>query len=299
LTELKEAMYEKMAYLVLSEGRPFYYGDFLLFDVDGSRYKPTYGTIRNIFSEFRKEGKIKVNCNSKPVFYELIDSNLTRKSMTHTHMGGILTVISNNNPFYTKLKTLPMDKHSIHDIRLRCTVPNIYEALAINTKYPIRDYSRDIELPYWNIDNATIQIRMHKTNTVSVVLACSQEPFPLDISGITAFFTTLGQVRGSLVGTMLSIYNQDINLIQKRVPPLSDWLITMWHFGRDSLIEVSKKEYHETVENAEHIIERFYTKDLNGNHRLRHEILEYPNKPVFDAMNEKLELINPNSNNSS
>ena len=37
---------------------------------------------------------------------------------------------------------------------------------------------------------------------------------------------------------------------------------------------------------------------MKGKHKLRHEILEYPNKLVFDAINEKLELINPDSVNS-
>ena len=36
----------------------------------------------------------------------------------------------------------------------------------------------------------------------------------------------------------------------------------MWHFGRDSFIEVSGKDYHVTVERANYIIERVYTKDF-------------------------------------
>jgi hypothetical protein len=183
------------------------------FEVNGSQYNPKYGTIKNIFSKFMKQGKIKYYCKSKPVFFELMESNLGKKSMTVTHTEG-LTVISNNDPFYETLKNLPMDKQSIHDIRIRFTAPNIYEAFAINTIFPEEKYSGDIRLPYWNINNATIQIRIHKTNTVSVILACSQEPFPLDYSGILAFFTTLGKIHGLLVGIMLSIYSQNINLIQ-------------------------------------------------------------------------------------
>jgi hypothetical protein len=138
LTELEEAMYQHMAYLNFSERRPFYYGNFMPFEVNGSQYNPKYGTIKNIFSKFMKQGKIKYYCKSKPVFFELMESNLGKKSMTVTHTEG-LTVISNNDPFYEMLKNLPMDKQSIHDIRIRFTTPNIYEAFAINTIFLRRE----------------------------------------------------------------------------------------------------------------------------------------------------------------
>ncbi len=295
MSELEDAMFLHMAHLNFVEHESFSYFNFMPFEVDGRQYNPKYGTIKNIFSKFRKESKIKYYRKSIPAFYQLTESNLPIKSMTLTHMGGIPSVISHNNPLYSKLKNLPMDKRSIHDIRIRLTVPNIYEAFAINTKFPIADYSGDITLPYWNIDNATIQIRIHKTNTVSIILGCTREPFPLDFSGITAFFTTLGQIRGALVWSMVCMFSQDINLIQKSVPHLSDWLITMWHFGRDSLIEVSGEAYHETIETAEHILDRYYTKDLKGRQVLRSELVENPNKNPFDAINEKLDLDTPTS----
>lgn len=288
MTELEDAMYEHMAYLNFSKGESFYFGNFLDFEVDGRQHTPNYGTIRNIFSKFRRQGKIKVYCNSKPVFFQLTESNLGKKSMTLTHMGGIPTVISHNDPFYNRLKTLPMGKQSIHDIRIRLTVPNIYEALAINSTFPQEDYSGDIRLPLWNVDNATVQVRIHRTNTVSVILACSQEPFLLDYSGILAFFTTLGRVHGFLSAMMLCIYSQDV-INNHCIPSLSDWLVTMWHFGRDSLIEYSGGA-HVTIERAQNILERLYPKVKKGKHILRHEFVEYPNKLVFDAIEEKLNL---------
>jgi hypothetical protein len=295
MTELEDAMYQHMAYLVLLEGRPFYYGDFTRFEVNGRKYEPSYGTIRNKFSKLEKQGKIKVNCNSKPVFYELKESNLHYKSMTVTHTGGlIVTNISHNDPLYTRLKTLPMGNQSIHDIRITFLVPHIYETFAINTTFDKEDYSGDIR-PFkcWNVNNASIQITIHKSNTVSVILACSQEPFPLDLSGIVAFFSTLSDIHGLLVGVMLSIYGQKINEIENRtIPPLSDWTIKMWHFGRDSLIEYSGKDVHDTVERAKHVLERVYPKIIKSKRILRHEFQEYPNKTVFDAIEDKLNYVN-------
>ena len=295
MTELEEAMYQQMAYLNLSVGRTFSYFDFLSFEVNGRKYNPKYGTIRNIFSKFKKEGKIKINCNSKPSFYELKECNLTKKSMTVTHTEGI-NVISHNEPLYNRLRTLPMGHHSIHDIRLRCTAPfNIHDAYAMNTAYSEEKYSGDIRLPCWKLDNATIQIRIHKTNTISTIVACSLEPFPLDFSGIVAFFSTLGHVRGGLVWTLMSIYNQDIVKINKMIPSLSDWIIRMWHFGRDSLIEYSGKDVHDTVERARYVLERIYPKNIKGKHRLREELQECPNKNPYDAINKKLDFIDTTS----
>jgi len=189
-----------------------------------------------------------------------------------------------------------MGHQSIHDIHLRFTVPDIYETFAINTTYPELEYSGDIRLPYWHVNNATIQITIHKTNTVSVVLACSREPFPLNYSGIVTFFTTLGGIHGLVVGIMLSIYSADINRLPQ-IPSFSDWTIRMWHFGRDSLIEYSGKGVHDTVEKAGYILRRIYSKNFgNGKHKLRYEVQEYPNKNPFDAIEEK--LINSNSDNS-
>jgi len=288
MTELEDAMLEHMALLNFEEHVIFSDLDFSSFKVNGHLHTPHNVTVRSKFSKFKKEGKIKKCGHGRPQFYQLTESNLNKNSITHTHMGATPSVISHNNRLYAKLKSLPSDKRSIHDIRARLTVPNIYDAFAINTKYPIAGISGDITLPYWNIDNATIQIRIHKTNTVSIILACSQEPFLLDFSGIVAFFTALGQVRGCLVWSLVSIYRQDVSLVQKSVPNLRDWLITLWHFGRDSpLIEASKEAYHETVETAHNIL-RVYVKDLKGKKVLRSELIESPKKNPFDAINEKL-----------
>jgi hypothetical protein len=62
----------------------------------------------------------------------------------------------------------------------------------------------------------------------------------------------------------------------------------MWHFGRDGLLEYSKKDFHVAVEKAGHILERVYTKDFGKHVKPRLERQEYPKKDVFDAIVEKL-----------
>ncbi|MGH9973619.1 MAG: hypothetical protein ACRD93_06950, partial [Nitrososphaeraceae archaeon] len=117
---------------------------------------------------------------------------------------------------------------------------NIYDTFSVNTIFPKDNRSGDIRLPYWNKNNAIVQVRIHKTNTVSVIIACSREPFPLDYNGIIRFFTTLASIEALLVGIMLMVYHEKINQNQS-IPDYRKWVITMWHFGRDALSEFSKK----------------------------------------------------------
>lgn len=69
----------------------------------------------------------------------------------------------------------------------------------------------------------------------------------------------------------------------------------MWHFGRDSLIEISGKDFHRTIDRAEHTLERLYSKDLKGKHITRRETSECPNKNPYEAIEQKLNCMYPDS----
>jgi hypothetical protein len=62
----------------------------------------------------------------------------------------------------------------------------------------------------------------------------------------------------------------------------------MWHFGRDGLLEYTGEKFSITVGKAQHILTRLYSKDYGSHTRIRDETQEYPNKTVFDAIEEKL-----------
>jgi hypothetical protein len=134
-----------------------------------------------------------------------------------------------------------------------------------------------------------VQVRVHKTDTVSVITACSREPFPLDYNGIIRFFTTLASTEALLVGIMLRVYQKEINQNQS-IRDYRKWIITMGHFGQYELLEYSKKDFHVAVEKAGHILERIYTTDFGKHKKQRLERQEYPNKFVVDAVEEKLNV---------
>ena len=90
MSDLKDAMLLHMAHLNFEEYVSFSDLDFSSFEVDGNQYTPVYGTVRNYFKEFRKEGKIKKDGKGRPQYYVLTECNLNEISITHTHMGGSL-----------------------------------------------------------------------------------------------------------------------------------------------------------------------------------------------------------------
>lgn len=63
----------------------------------------------------------------------------------------------------------------------------------------------------------------------------------------------------------------------------------MWHFGADSSILYKGDMFHVSWKIAEGALVAFYRKRWkNGKHRIRAERQEYPNKPLDEALEEKL-----------
>jgi hypothetical protein len=151
LTRLDDAMEENMAYIVLSERRPFCYRDFLKFNVNNKEYGMKHGTFRNKISKLVKNGKVELSYYSSCAFYTLTGYTF-RKSMTP------YPTMVHNNPIYRILKDLPFDVQSIHDIRLKFKVPNIWNVISANSDFHIHPRSGDIAITSWSKDNA-IQIQ--------------------------------------------------------------------------------------------------------------------------------------------
>ena len=70
------------------------------------------------------------------------------------------------------------------------------------------------------------------------------------------------------------------------------WTVKMWHFGRDSPIEYSGKQFQITWKDSLNVFHRIYSKEYKKKRKtilkVRDEIQEYPNKPLKDALIDKL-----------
>jgi hypothetical protein len=282
LTKLDDAMVEQMAYIVLSETRPFSYRDFLKFKVNDKEYGMKHGTFRNKISKLMKNGHVELSYNSGCGFYTLTGHKFGKPMTPYP------TVV-HNNPIYRMIKDLPFDKQSIHDIRLIFTAPMIWKIASINPDFNRNKRSQDIVIPTWNKDNALIRTVIHKSDTVSVTIGCSPQPFLLDANGIINFYNLLVRIEEKL----RSIFDNCVLVNYGKsgiiIPDYGEWVVTMWHFGRDASVEYSGEKFCVSMLNLQHTLIRIYVKDLDGKSKIRIEKQEYPKKTVLDAINERLD----------
>jgi len=222
--------------------------------------------------------------------------------MTSDHTGVQHRNNSNNDPIYKQIQNLPVGKKALHDIHLRFQVKGIWCVLSTNSALKIDPTSKDIRLPYLNIKGIVIKTTVHRTNTVSVVVASSYRPIAVDVNGIIKLSNALTRVEDKLArvidqcGDQISIAadsastKNDENLV---VPDHSNWIVTMWHFGVDGITEYTSDKFCVTWDVGENALVRAYTKDMKEKGtRVRLERQEYPNKNFADAVEEKLNFSN-------
>lgn len=192
-------------------------------------------------------------------------------------------------PIYREIQKLPLEKRALHDIHLKFQVPDIWAILAASKKYTPNSVSKDISLPYIITSNhLKVHTIVHKTDTVTVSVACSFAPVATDTNGLIRLSNALTRVeeRTSRIvdecGNMLQGGYENIP-----IPEHSKWTITLWHFGIDSsnYKEVATDNHCITWQLGQNLLGRIYNKKKVK----RSEIQERPNKPFKDALKEKLE----------
>ena len=84
---------------------------------------------------------------------------------------------------------------------------------------------------------------------------------------------------------------QRILVIHRIIPDHKTWIVTMWHFGADSLTEFSGDMFQLTWEVAQNILVRAYAKIMKDKKtRIRMERQEYPRKTLQEVVEEKIGL---------
>jgi hypothetical protein len=308
---------ERMAVLVYVEKRPFCYKDFLFFEREGREYRYEHGTIRNIFAKLRKEGKIEFVYQSIQAYHTLTGANVG-KSITLNH--GVDYLTHKQNRFLKFLIDLPMDKDSIHNIRLRFLTKGLWSMLSTASvtastvpaasrlvKSIDLENNKDITLHDMDLKDHTIKTTVHRTDTVSVMVACSDNPMPMDILGLSKLTSGLTRVEERL--RMLQGFS-DVDgsrgsnepdrrgkspspFSKHRIPDHMSWVVTMWHFGQDSLTGYNGEKFEVPWKEGLELF-RIYSKKSKNNKtmRIRKERQEYPNKPLGEALMDKMEAVN-------
>lgn len=332
-------MLEHMAYIVLVEKRPFSFKDFFRFKVNAKEYRMRHGTFRNKISKLNKNGTVELLYNSHIAFYTLKGHKFGKSAITHDHTGGTISYNSSNRNInndisitnhnhrsgngylYDLIMNLPLEDNSIHDIRLIFKAKGIWSMLYShysnnnnnnhNPELSMNIHNKDILFPTWKLNNDTlIRVTVHKTDTVSIIVACALRPIPINYDGISKFTEVLARTEERITNMIKNIQekskdddknndplNSQNNIAAAtaaasiiNIPHFYTWIVTMWHFGADSRLQCTGEKFSITFKDGRDVLLRVYTKQRERhNTRIRIERQEYPRKSIIDAINEKLD----------
>lgn len=285
---LDNILWRTIKNIVESERRPFSYADIVEAGVI-----ITKTNFRNKISKWFKAGKIEVVCYSPQGFYTIKGAD-SMKCVTQDHTM-VIPYLHNtnyrhlsNDPVYRIIQNIPLGKRSVHDIRLSFSVNGIWSALY--SKYKPNERSKDIQLiPWpWKINGLNLKITVHFTETVRIDVGCSYCPIAVDIDGVVRLASALAVARERL-SHIIENCTQNQNFNPTMIPDQTTWIVTMWHFGRDALIEYKGEKFHTSWEVGQHALIMAYIKEwADHKKRLRIEKQEYPRKSLADALEDKL-----------
>jgi hypothetical protein len=261
---------------------------FLDFEVNGKRYSMKHGTYRNKISQYVRNGYAQLEYYSGPAFYSLKGVSFTKPKPGMTNNHTVVPQLSSVSSV-SFIDNLPADIHALHDIRFRFKVDNIWTTIAnSHPELEPNAKSKDISLEPLHTHDLTIKTTIHHTDTVSVMVACSQTPVAADLKGLVRLSNALTRVEERL---LQYIECAPPSLSLSSIPDHDSWIVTMWHFGYDSPSEYTGDEFEVAWEYGENELMRIYTKDLNGITKIRRERQEYPNKRFDEAIDEKLPTV--------
>jgi len=189
------------------------------------------------------------------------------------------------------IDNLPSERHSVHDIRLRFSAEGIWSAIRrIHPELIPNEVSKDISLLPVRMHNLEAKTFVHHSDTVSIIVACSMKPVVVDNEGLIRLSNILTSVEERLSALVTGCAHAVSDLREIHISNHNSWIVTMWHFGTDSLSEYAGQKFEMTWEDGEHALLRIYSKDMkDGNGmRIRKERQEYPGIRLDAAIQEKL-----------
>jgi hypothetical protein len=244
--------------------RPYSFKDFT-----GSQ-----GVFRNLIMGLKRKGFVYKAVEGRPAFYACRGSGIPPVRMTNDPMG-----VNSPTLFERFLLSLWDSVTGVHDIRLVTDSRGFYDRLRIvpNSR------SGDKYLSSMDFGRGRcVKVAVHRTDTISVAVGCSANPFPRD--NLTELFLILERVRDHLAFECL-----DSPVL---LPPIGDWIVNQWHFNKDGG-EFSGSGFNVTFHDFTGTFYRFYSKSLNGSNHPRLERLERVEKTLGELAREALEPAPP------
>ncbi len=198
---------------------------------------------RNNFRQFIHKFKdiIEVEIKSNPCFYKLKGLNVSslRNFVTDEAKGVIMLSL---------LENLKEQQPAIHDLKFSIE-SNIHQYLKEN--YPVNQNNNGIKLQVPSFDKNILIKAMIYPKNIQLDIGCSYKPFIYDLSGTLNLCSILGQI---------SFYLHIISHQNAKIPLISSWVITHYHFGKDGSETWSGKSFHLTFDEVFCGTVRFYSK---------------------------------------
>jgi hypothetical protein len=262
-----------------------------------------HGTFRNKISRLVRGGIAEVAYKSNVAFYTLRGINVIEKKstmtplMTPNHMGVNSVIkpnsvtmnnISTSTPILDIIQDIPIEKNALHDIHFRFEVPDIWNILYHSGKYIPNSVSKDIAVNILNTDELKITTTVHRTDTVTVIVACSKMPVAADTNGLIRLSNALTRVEERLsrivdeCGNLLPDGYESIP-----IPNIDSWQVTMWHFGYDSPLEYAGPKFCATWKEGQNTLARVYSKSIKSGLLLRNELQQHPQKSLGDIITQE------------
>lgn len=257
LTRTQKNFLKKGKKINLQEKRAFSYEDYDM--------KP--GTFRQYI--YRLKPYIEIQKKSIPTYYKIKGISLPLDShlVTPKPMGDAQQLI-------TILESLKNQPAKIHDIKIQFA-SDIHKGLVEkgSTINPSNHSIKITNIP--TTDNNIVLIAMVYPKTTQLNVGCTYKPIVYDVDSLLYLMEILGQASMSIFG---------ISGIHP--PNVKDWMVTQYHFNKDS-VALDGKSFHITLGELSSGLIRYYTKILqNGSTIARVEQIRSPNISILDMMKE-------------
>jgi hypothetical protein len=239
-------IFEKMKEIVRNENRPFSYKDFESFSLNGQDFKFSHGHIRNTFSALKKKGLIEFVNRSPQAFYTIKGVKFNN-SMTPTYMTAIPELTNKQKAFLKFFRIHQLEHPCIHDIRL-CFICKGLRSILVSSNSDLiknldNESNKDITLKKITLGDITLKITVHNSDKVTVMIACTDNPIPIDLIGVSRLSGALTTVKERLqrviddhskAASQIKHDDVAIDTNDYQIPDYMSWIVNMWHFGYDS-----------------------------------------------------------------
>jgi hypothetical protein len=143
-----------------------------------------------------------------------------------------------------------LDTPAIHDIRIIFEYKGLRKIITSNNSNFIKNIdeqaNKDITLQDIEYDKLVIKTTVHNTDRISVMIACSENPIPFTAFGLAKLSSALTRVETRLQDEIEKYMNASGEFKPNEkgfpfIPNHMSWILTMWHFGRDSSLKYTGK----------------------------------------------------------